>query len=63
MSRQRPAARLRRYAAGEAWLATAVIVRVHAHESTGAVQTYQLSYLVSGGTIIAGQQTLVRTSR
>lgn len=40
----------------------AVTVRVRAYETTGAVQTYHLSYLVSGGTIIAGQQTLLRTS-
>lgn len=40
----------------------AVTVRVLAYETTGAVQTYQLSYLVSGGTITAGQQTLLRTS-
>ena len=43
--------------------AGAVTVRVLAYETTGAVQTYQLSYLVSGGTIIAGQETLLRTSR
>lgn len=40
-----------------------VSARVRAYETTGPVQTYQLSYTVSGGTITAGQQTLLSTSR
>jgi hypothetical protein len=39
-----------------------VTVRILAYETSGAVQTYRLSYLVSGGTISAGQQTLLGTS-
>jgi hypothetical protein len=39
-----------------------VTVRVLAYETTGPVQTYQLSYQVSGGTITAGRQTLLSTS-
>lgn len=39
-----------------------VSVRVRAPETTGPVQTYLLRYVVSGGTIIAGQQTLLGTS-
>ncbi|HUZ52553.1 MAG TPA: hypothetical protein VMU94_08480 [Streptosporangiaceae bacterium] len=39
----------------------AVSVRVLAYETTGAVQTYALSYLVSGGAITTGQSTLIGT--
>jgi hypothetical protein len=39
-----------------------VTVRILAYETTGPVQTYRLSYIVSDGTIITGQQTLLGTS-
>lgn len=38
-----------------------VSARILAYETTGAVQTYALSYLVSGGVIVAGQSTLLGT--
>jgi hypothetical protein len=37
----------------------AVAVRILAYETTGAVQSYALSYLISGGVIVTGQSTLL----
>jgi hypothetical protein len=39
----------------------AVAVRIRAYETTGAVQVYALSYIVSGNVIARGSQTLVST--
>jgi serine/threonine protein kinase len=39
-----------------------VTVRLIAHETNGAVQTYRASYVVQGGVITAGQATLLGTS-
>jgi restriction system protein len=36
--------------------------RFFAYESTGTVQTYSFSYIVRGGTIVAGHQVLLETS-
>jgi hypothetical protein len=38
-----------------------VSARIRAYETTGAVQTYALSYTVAGGVITSGQQTLLGT--
>ena len=38
-----------------------VSARIRAYETTGAVQTYALSYIVEGGVITTGQQTLLDT--
>jgi hypothetical protein len=40
----------------------AVSVRALAYEPTGAVQTYQLNYVVSGPVIVIGQSRLLSTS-
>jgi hypothetical protein len=40
-----------------------VNARITAYETTGAVQTYALSYTVRGGLITAGRQTLLATRK
>jgi hypothetical protein len=39
-----------------------VTARLLAYETTGPVQTYSVSYVVSGGVIVSGHGTLIGTS-